>query len=104
MTLVNDTLESKLVNSCVIEELKFYALEDKTKEELNISVNGVNPIGMSQEELKEVLLELELDDDMGDYRFHYLHEGDYSVYFYYKHGVLDEIVVSHDFSKSYETR
>lgn len=104
LTLVNESREDKYVNSCVIEELHFYALEDKTKEDLNISINGVNPIGMSQEELKETFPDLELDDDTGDYRFHYLRNGDYSISFYYKVGVLDDIRVCHTFPKSYQSR
>ncbi len=103
ITLVNDTREEQAVFSCVIEELGFYALDD-TNAGLNISINGVNPIGMTEEELKAAYPELELDDDTGDYRFHYLKNGDYSVRFEYGLGVLTDIDVMHSFSKSYQSK
>ncbi len=103
LSLVNDTKESKFLGSCVIEELSVYALDD-TNADLNISINGVNPIGMTQEELKAAYPDLEMDDNEGDYLFHYLKDGDYSVRFQYSLGVLTDIVVAHDFDKSYETK
>ena len=103
LTLVNDSREEKLVNQCVIEELGFYALDD-TNSGLNISINGVNPIGMTQEALKEAYPDLELDDDTGDYLFHYLRDGEYTIRFDYNHGVLTDIDVKHEFDKSYESK
>lgn len=103
LTLVNDTKEEKLVNQCVIEELGFYSLED-TNKDLNITINGVNPIGMTQDALKEAYPDLELDDDTGDYLFHYLRNGEYTVCFEYAKGVLTDIDVRHSFEKSYETK
>ncbi len=103
ITLVNDTREEQAVFSCVIEELGFYALDD-TNAGLNISINGVNPIGMTEAELQEAYPELEMDDDTGDYRFHYLRDGDYSIRFEYSMGVLTDIDVMHSFSKSYESK
>ena len=55
----------------------FYALDDENKD-LNISINGINPIGKTQEELKELYPDLELDDDDGDYLFHNLRDGEYT--------------------------
>ena len=81
----------------------FRSLDD-TNAGLNISINGVNPIGMTEEELKAAYPELELDDDTGDYRFHYLKNGDYSVRFEYGLGVLTDIDVMHSFSKSYQSK
>lgn len=102
LVLVNESLEEKPLSKCVIEELRFYDLEDKT--DLDITINGVNPIGMTQEELKEALPELELDDADSKYLFHYLNDGDYSVRFDYSDGVLTDISVTHSFPKSYEER
>ena len=39
--------------------LGFYALDD-ANQDLNISINGVNPIGKTQEELKELFPDLEM--------------------------------------------
>ena len=103
ITLVNDTREEQAVFSCVIEELGFYALDD-TNAGLNISINGVNHIGMTEEELKAAYPELELDDDTGDYRFHYLKNGVFSVRFEYGLGVLTVIDVMHSLSKSYQSK
>lgn len=103
LVLVNDSKESRSVKDCVIEEIKFYALED-TNKDLNISINGVNPIGKTQEELKEIFPELEMDDDTEGYLFHYLKSGEYSVMFEYYEGVLTVIEVIHKFDKSYQTK
>ncbi|MCD7907494.1 MAG: hypothetical protein LUH04_07410 [Clostridium sp.] len=103
LVLVNDSKEAKPAKKCVIEEMGFYAL-DGTNQDLNISINGVNPIGKTQEELKEIFPELEMDDDDGDYLFHYLNSGDYSVRFEYSKGVLSDIDVTHKFDKSYQTK
>ena len=103
LTLVNDTKEEKLVNQCVIEELGFYALED-TNKDLDLTINGINPIGMTQEARKEAYPDLELDDATSDYLFHYLRNGEYSVCFEYTKGVLTDIDVRHTFEKSYETK
>lgn len=103
LTLVNDSKEERLVGLCVIEELGFYALDDENRA-LDITINGVNPIGKTVEELKELYPELELDDDDGDYLWHYLRNGDYSVSFQYSKGVLTDIDVSHTFNKSYQSK
>ncbi|MCI8831627.1 MAG: hypothetical protein K2P02_09560 [Lachnospiraceae bacterium] len=103
MSLVNSSKEKKFVDQCVIEELGFYALDDKNKD-LNISINGINPIGKTQEELKELYPDLELDDDDGDYLFHNLRDGEYTIQFQYGKGVLTDIDVMHSFSKSYQTK
>ena len=103
MVLVNDSKESKPAKNCMIEELGFYSLDD-SKKDLNISINGVNPIGKTQEELKEVFPDLELDEDDGDFLFHYLRSGDYTIQFIYSQGVLSDINVSHKFDKSYQTK
>ncbi len=103
LVLVNDSKESKPAKKCMIEELKFYGLEDSNKD-LNISINGVNPIGKTQEELKELYPDLELDDSEADNLFHYLKSGDYSVRFDYSMGVLTDIEVTHKFEKSYQTK
>ncbi|MCI8661790.1 MAG: hypothetical protein HFG69_00745 [Hungatella sp.] len=103
LTLVNDSKEKQLVAFCIIEELGFYALDDANKD-LNITINGVNPIGKTEDELKELYPELELDDDEGDYRFHYLRNGDYSICFQYSKGVMTDIDVAHSFSKSYQSK
>lgn len=103
LVLVNDSKESKPTKNCTIEELKFYSLDD-SKKDLNISINGVNPIGKSQEELKEAFPDLEMDDDTEGYLFHYLRSGEYSVMFEYYEDVLTDIEVTHKFDKSYETK
>lgn len=103
LVLVNDTKENKPVKNCVIEELKFYSLDD-SKKDLNITINGVNPIGKSEEELKELYPDLEMDDDTDGYLFHYLNSGEYTVMFEYYQGVLTDIEVRHKFEKSYETK
>ena len=103
LTLVNDSKEEKFVSQCVIEELGFYALDD-TDRNLDITINGINPIGKTVEELKELYPDLELDDDDGDYLWHYLRDGDYSVSFQYSKGVLTDIDVMHSFSKSYQSK
>ncbi|WP_251493017.1 hypothetical protein [Otoolea muris] len=103
LSLVNESSEKKLVGLCVIEELGFYALDD-THKDLNITINGINPIGKTEEELTELYPDLELDDDEGDYRFHYLRDGEYSVCFQYSKGVLTDIDVKHSFSKSYQSK
>lgn len=103
VTLVNESKEEKYVSECVIEEIGFYALEDVNKD-LNISINGINPIGMTQEELKEAFPELEMDDDESDYLFHYLRDGDYSICFEYIKGELTDIDVKHSFPKSYQSK
>ena len=91
------------VGLCVIEELGFYALDDENRA-LDITINGVNPIGKTVEELKELYPDLELDDDDGDYLWHYLRNGDYSVSFQYSKGVLTDFVVSNTFNKSYQSK
>ncbi len=103
LVLVNDSKDSKFAKKCMIEELKFYGLDDSNND-LNISINGVNPIGKSQDELKEIFPDLEMDDDDSDYLFHYLKSGDYTVMFEYSEGVLSDIEVSHKFDKSYQTK
>lgn len=103
LVLVNDSKESKPAKKCTIEELKFYALEDSNKD-LNITINGINPIGKTQDELKELYPDLELDDDTEGYLFHYLKSGDYSVRFEYYEGELTDIEVTHKFDKSYQTK
>lgn len=103
LVLVNDSKESKPTKNCTIEELKFYSLDD-SKKDLNISINGVNPIGKTQEELKELYPDLEMDDDTEGYLFHYLKSGEYSVMFEYYEDVLTDIEVKHKFDKSYETK
>lgn len=103
LTLVNDSKEEKLVNQCVIEELGFYALDD-TNKDLNISINGINPIGMTQDALKEAYPDLELDDGSSDYLFHYLRDGEYTICFEYSHGILTDIDVKHKFDKSYQSK
>lgn len=103
LVLVNDSKASKPVKNCMIEELKFYSLED-SKKDLNISINGVNPIGKSQEELKELFPDLEMDDDTEGHLFHYLRSGKYSVMFEYYEDVLTDIEVTHKFDKSYQTK
>jgi len=105
MTLVNDTKEEQMLSLCTIEEVSFYSLDSGNRGEMNISINGVNPLGMTEEELKNAYADLEMDDDdTGMVRFHYLRNGDYTVCFEYLNGVLSEIQVKHSFSKSYETR
>ncbi|WP_207707506.1 hypothetical protein, partial [Enterocloster asparagiformis] len=103
LVLVNDSKEAKPAKDCVIEELGFYALDD-ANQDLNISINGVNPIGKTQEELKELFPDLEMDEDDGDYLFHYLKSGDYTVRFEYSKGVLSDVDVMHKFDKSYQTK
>lgn len=103
LVLVNDSKDSKPVKNCMIEEIKFYSLDD-SKKDLNISINGVNPIGKTQEELKELFPDLEMDDDVEGYLFHYLRSGEYSVMFEYYENVLTDIEVTHKFDKSYQTK
>jgi len=104
MTLANLEKESKSIGDCLIEEISFYDLEDSEKADLDITINGVNPIGMSQEELKKAYPDLKLDDGTGDYLFHYLNSGKYSIQFEYAMEKLTDINVSHKFDKSYETK
>lgn len=104
LTLVNESKDDKRVSQCMIEELCFYSLDKKDSNELNISINGVNPIGMTQDELKNAYPDLELDDADSDYLFHYLRNGDYTVRFEYANGVLKEIEIKHSFPKSYQEK
>lgn len=53
--------------------------ENNDVNEFNISTNGVNPIGMTQNERKNAYPDLELDDTDSDYLFHYFRNGDYTV-------------------------
>lgn len=103
LVLVNDDNVSKPAKECIIEEISFTSLED-SKKDLDISINGVNPIGKTQEELKEIFPDLELDESDNDYLFHYLNDGDYSVRFLYSKGVLTDVEVMHTFEKSYQTK
>mgnify|MGYP007121861837 CR=1 FL=1 len=103
LTLTNDSEKAKIVSQCVIQELGFFGLED-THKDLDLTINGINPIGKTQEELAELYPGLELDDDGGDYLFHYLTDGDYSICFQYEKGVLTDIDVKHSFNKSYEPK
>ena len=104
LTLVNESKESKNVFSCVIEELGFFSL-DEGGADLNISINGVNPIGMSEEELQAAYPDLEMDDDeSAEWKFHNLDNGSYTVTFQCYNGVLTDIDVRHTFDKSYETK
>ncbi|MCM1308999.1 MAG: hypothetical protein NC223_10415 [Butyrivibrio sp.] len=104
LTLVNYDSDDKRVSKCMIEELCFYSLEKEDSKELNISIDGVNPIGMTSDDLKAAYPDLELDDEEGDYQFHYLNNGDYTVRFEYANGALKEIVIKHSFPKSYEEK
>ena len=45
-----------------------------------------------------------MDEDDGDYLFHYLKSGDYTVRFEYSKGVLSDVDVMHKFDKSYQTK
>lgn len=104
LCLVNDSKEEKMVGQCTIEEVKFSHLEDDRKD-LDISINGFNPIGKTQEELKELYPELILDDDVDDdTQTHRINNGDYYIYFQYDKGVMTEIEVKHSFSKSYKEK
>ncbi len=104
LTLVNDSKESKNVYSCVIEEVGFFSLDGENAD-LNITLNGANPIGMTEEELKAAYPELEMDDDeSSEWKFHNLDSGSYSISFQCHNGVLTDIDVRHEFSKSYEAK
>lgn len=103
LCLTNDSKEEKMVGQCTIEEVKFTQLEDDRKD-LDISINGYNPIGKTQEELKELYPELILDDDDDDTQIHRINNGDYYIYFQYDKGVMTEIEVKHSFSKSYKSK
>ncbi len=103
LALVNDSKESKPAKKCIIEEITIRSLDD-SKKDLDILINGVNPIGKTQDELKEIYPDLELDDSGADNLFHYLKSGDYTVRFVYSKGVLTDIEVTHKFEKSFKTK
>ena len=82
LTLTNESRESKFVGSCLIEEIKFYSLNE-TNTDINITINGVNPVGMTLDELKAAYPDLEVDENSdSDYFFHYLRNGKYTICFH----------------------
>ena len=101
LTLTNESRESKFVGSCLIEEIKFYSLNE-TNTDINITINGVNPVGMTLDELKAAYPDLEVDENSdSDYFFHYLRNGKYTICFHYTKDVMTDIDVQHEFSKGY---
>lgn len=103
LTLVNDSKETKLAKNCAIAEISIRSLDDPEKD-LSISINGADPIGKTQEELKELYPDLELDDSGADNLFHSLKSGDYTVRFVFSKGVFTDIEVKHKFEKSFESK
>ena len=104
LILSNRSSKAKPVGQCVIEEVGFFGLDD-TYKDLDLSINGVNLIGKTSEELAELYPGLELDGrESDDERFHYLTDGDYTICFQYKNDVLTDIDVKHSFNKSYEPK
>lgn len=104
VAIANTSRQEKRVGECTVEELHFYTLDQEKKGALKVSINGVEPIGMTTEELKEAYPDLKLGEETQGLQYARLNDGDYSVSFKYEDGVMTTIDVTHSFGKSYSQK
>ena len=101
LTLANTSQYSRTASQCKIEEIRFFGLE-KEYWDCTLTIDGVNPCEMTEEEILEAFPDLEREEDKEENVVIYSQvKGKYTLSFEYTDTILTRVEVQHDFGKSY---
>lgn len=101
-SIANTSGFDKQSKDCRIEEVRFHALDGEYVD-WSVSINGIELVGMTEEELLEAFPGLEKNEEKSDSdkTVYELVDGKYSIIFTCCDDALDTAEVEHDFGKSY---